>query len=369
MSVPPTDSDAIVAVYRQRATDFSRQKEQFARRANRISHARVATFLAAGICFLAGGLADSGNALYLTTAIVLSVVFLSLVWFYGRVLAESERFGQLSEINSQSAARVRRTWKRIPATSAETPSDEAALADDLDLFGEASLFHLVSMANTPIGIKTLSDWLLHPADPATVVQRQQAVAELAPAMEMRQELHRRGLKVADRKTDPARFLHWAEAEPWLAKRQWLKWASACLPVLLLVSVVLGAMGIWPPSTWMLPFAANVVLGSVFCKQMHEIFGSISTRHGEIGHYADLFQWIDAMPVTSAHLTQLQQQTGAHDVEAGHEIQRLGRIMDLANLRFSSMAYFLPIGHCVGFPHLGTSGTLAAVQRTPRAAVV
>ncbi len=340
MPSSPADSDAIVALYRQRTNDFGRQTDRLARRANRISHARVATFLVAGVCFLAGGLAEFGNAGWVAAGIIMLAVFLGLVGWYGRVLAESERFGQLSQINRQAAARVQRAWRGLPVTSAGRPGAEEALAGDLDLFGEASLFHLISMANTPIGIATLSDWFLHPADPATVVKRQQAVAELAPALEMRHEFRRRGLKVADRRTDPQQFLQWAEAEPWLARRHWLKWASWCLPVVILVCAVLGAMGVVPGSAWLVPLALNVALGSLFCHQVHEIFASISSRHGEIGHYADLFQWIDATPVTSPHLEQLQQQTTAPHAEAGREIQWLGRIMELANLRFSSMAYFL-----------------------------
>lgn len=339
MPDPPSDSTPIIALYRQRAAEFGEQKEQLARRANRISHARVATFLVAGVCFLAGCVVESGNVGWFVVGTAVFAVFLSLVWWYGRVLTQSERFGQLREINNSAAARVQRAWNRIPTRSGGLPSDEEALAGDLDLFGEASLFHLVSMANTPIGIATLSDWFLHPADPASVVPRQQAVAELAPALEMRQELHRRGLNVSEDREAPDRFLQWAEAEPWLAHRQWLKWASRCLPALLLLSVILGAFGVLPSSAWIVPFVLNVVLGSVFCRQAHEIFASISTRHGEIGRYAELFQLIDETPVTSGHMVQLQQRTTSDDVEACHEIERLGRIMDLANLRFSSMAYF------------------------------
>ena len=339
MPDPQSNTDAIVALYRQRADQFGQQKKHLACRANRISHARVATFLVAGVCFLAGCVVESGNAAWLAVGAATFVVFLSLVRWYGRVLAGSAQFGQLKEINHSAIARVQRAWNRFPARSEATPSDEEALAGDLDLFGEASLFHLVSMANTPIGIATLSDWFLHPPDPATVIPRQQAVAELAPALEMRQELYRRGLKVSESTAAPKRFLQWAEAEPWLAQRQWLKWASRCLPLILLICVVLAAFDLAPPSLWMVPFVINVVLGSVHCRQAHEIFASISTRHGEIGHYADLFEVIDETPVTSSHMAQLQRQTASQEAEAAREIQQLGRIMDLANLRFSSMAYF------------------------------
>ena len=318
--------------------DFGWQEEQFARRADRISHARVATFLAAGICFLAAWLGESGSIAWFAAGGVLSLAFLSLVWFYRRVFASSERFAQLSRINREATARVLRKWKQVPLRTTDALAHEEALADDLDLFGNASLFHLVSWANTPLGIEMLGDWLLHPAEPATVSRRQQAVTELAPELDMRQELHRRGLKVAARKTNPSRFLQWAETEPWLAHRHWLKWASRCLPVLIPVCVLLWAAGVVPMSTFLVPFMANVAIGSVFCRQMHAIFESICTRHGEVGHYADLFQSIAEMPAGSDHLIALQRQTADQGIEACGEIQRLGQIMDLANLRFSAVHF-------------------------------
>lgn len=334
------DGSSIVSLYRQRTVEFGEQKEQYARRANWISHARVATFLVAGVCFVAGFVVEFGALGWFASGAIVFLVFLALVWWYGRVLADAERFGQLREINRESVARVQRAWKLIPLAPGGTPTDSEALAGDLDLFGEASLFHLVSTANTPIGRSTLGDWFLRPVDPATVSSRQQAVTELARSLEMRQELQRRGLRVLASRTTPDRFLQWTEGKPWLAKRQWLKWASRLLPILLLACIVLGALGVVPSSTWMIPFVLNVVLGSVYCRQVHEIFASVSSRHGEIGYYADLFQLIDQHPVAAAHLVALQQQTTAHGIEAGLEIQRLGRIMDMANLRFSSMAYFL-----------------------------
>ena len=58
-----------------------------------------------------------------------------------------------------------------------TASDGLRTSDDLDLFGKASLFHLLCVANTPMGVQTLRQWLLHPADPAEIASRQEAVRE------------------------------------------------------------------------------------------------------------------------------------------------------------------------------------------------
>ena len=69
-------------------------------------------------------------------------------------------------------------------------SDEHPYAGDLDLFGPQSLFALLNMARTSSGQQTLARWLLAGAGRDEVLARQAAVAELAAAVELREELWR-----------------------------------------------------------------------------------------------------------------------------------------------------------------------------------
>jgi hypothetical protein len=66
--------------------------------------------------------------------------------------------------------------------------DEHLYARDLDLFGPGSLFELLSQARTPIGEETLADWLKRPAPPSVVRARQSAIVELAPRIDLREDL-------------------------------------------------------------------------------------------------------------------------------------------------------------------------------------
>ena len=75
----------------------------------------------------------------------------------------------------------------------EGADGESLLADhpfarDLDLFGPASLFQLLNTARTEAGEATLAEWLAAPAEPREIVARQQAVAELAPKIDLREDL-------------------------------------------------------------------------------------------------------------------------------------------------------------------------------------
>ena len=129
----------------------------------------------------------------------------------------------LRQINEQAIARLRRDWKGLPETRVEVPPEHQAVAADLDLFGHASLFHLLCSANTPLGIRVLRDWLLEPASPDEIQRRQHATAELAPHLDLRQTLILEGRLLADRGRTAERFVEWAEGDPWLAARPWLRW--------------------------------------------------------------------------------------------------------------------------------------------------
>ena len=81
---------------------------------------------------------------------------------------------------------------------------------DLDIVGRASLFQLLDTTATRMGRETLAAWLLAPADPMVATARQGAVAELAPLLDLRQEIELRGRAASGAETDPEPFLAWAE---------------------------------------------------------------------------------------------------------------------------------------------------------------
>ena len=91
-------------------------------------------------------------------------------------------------------------------------------ARDLDLFGKGSLFELLCTARTQVGVETLAEWLLHPADPDTVRSRQLAVDDLRSQVDWREEL----AVVADEARSGVHataLAAWGEAAPLLASRR------------------------------------------------------------------------------------------------------------------------------------------------------
>src|SRR5262245_6207693 len=66
--------------------------------------------------------------------------------------------------------------------------DSHPYAIDLDIFGKASLFQLLSQARTRSGEQTLANWLMAAASPLEIAKRQQAVDELRNNLDLREDL-------------------------------------------------------------------------------------------------------------------------------------------------------------------------------------
>ena len=114
--------------------------------------------------------------------------FLSLAVVHDRVLTALDRARRAVSVYEGGLARIEDRWSGTGATGeAYAPADHPYAAD-LDLFGEGSIFQLLSAARLHAGEQTLACWLLAPADPATIGARQAAVDDLRGRVDLREQL-------------------------------------------------------------------------------------------------------------------------------------------------------------------------------------
>src|SRR5690606_17376859 len=123
-------------------------------------------------------------------------------------------------------------WERLPPHPRVVVPERHAYAEDLDIFGRASLYQLLGAPATPPGRTVLEGWLLAPSEPERVAERQQAVRELARHVELREALTLDGRRlVSSSERDIREFLGWAESEPWLTRRRAVVWAARVIPAM------------------------------------------------------------------------------------------------------------------------------------------
>jgi hypothetical protein len=147
-----------------------------------------------------------------------------------RTLTESTR---LEAFYRRGLARLDDQWTGRGDPGQRFLDPKHLYARDLDLFGAGSLYELISQAASAPGQHTLADWLLHPAAPDEIVQRQAAVRELAPRLDLREQLALAAGAVHE--GSPEALTAWA-ASTELTVPHWLLYAAPPLALLWLASM-------------------------------------------------------------------------------------------------------------------------------------
>ncbi len=324
--------------YLQRSERFAALRDGCVARSKRLAHVRLGLFAAgAALLFWPGVvIARLGVPGLIISAGLLLVSFLALVVHHNRVKERRDWYEQLVQLNGEGLARLARDWGALPVGGPEAPLETRALAEDLDLFGPASLASLLGTVGTPPGRDTLRRWLLDVADPRAIRDRQAAVAELAPLIDLREEITVRGrLMVKTTAEAVERFLAWSEGEPWLlGRRRWMTWVAWTLPPIAGLLIVLNAFGFVSYATWAAVLTLNLGLTFTVRRKVHAIFHQAFAQERAFQQFAALFFRLSKTPFRSGALQRLQAELSAGGVSAGPQMQRLDRLLRLAEVRFS-----------------------------------
>ena len=89
---------------------------------------------------------------------------------------------------NRGLARLDDAWAGTGDRGDEFADPKHLYAADLDVFGDGSLFQRLCAARTRRGMATLAGWLLSPALPDAIRERQAAVDELTPNLDLREDL-------------------------------------------------------------------------------------------------------------------------------------------------------------------------------------
>ncbi len=331
-------TSAPVAWYHDRRDRFRAEAVELAARAARLANVRLLLFLGMAASAIWAYWSDPPLALILwAIAAVLLVGFIILVGRYRRVERRRRHLTGLADLADEALLRIARDWKALPLRHDDRADPSHPYAGDLDLLERGSLLHLVESVGTRVGADTLQRWLLAPAEPATIRERQAAVAELAPLAEWREELIWRGRATGTPSPDPEPFLAWAEDAPFLVERQALLWGARISPPLFWVLLLAHGGGLigWP--FWLIPLAANLLLGWQLAGTAVRCLERVRYLAGAFQAYANALEHLADTTFAAPTLRGLQDVLRTEGRTAPEAIRRLDRLVRLAQPA-SSMVY-------------------------------
>lgn len=327
-----------VAVYAERAERFDREAAARTATVGAYGTWRLVLFAAAvaGAWWqFASGQGTAAGAVLAGAAVAFAVLVV-------RQRAARHRLRRaefMADCNRAGIARVERRWADLPPAPRITASARHDYAADLDLSGDASLLRLVGTCGTAPGWRTLQSWLLGRADPETVALRQEAVREMAAAMDFRDRLAAEARLAEAAPTE--RFLRWAEGDSWLPNHRWVRITALVLTPVNLAAIALYAVGAAPTAALAWALLVSVIVRTLRRKAIRQVFAEAGDGESGVRRYGDLLGHLHGAPLTSRYMTRVRRRIGEGPRAAPEEIARLRRLLDLADVRRSPL-FHLPL---------------------------
>lgn len=207
---------------------------------------------------------------------------------------------------------------------------------DLDIFGKYSIFQLINRTSTRFGKKLLAQWLSKPAVNTTIANRQEAVKELGPMLDFRQELQAHGRTAQGEQTETKYLFEWIKEPSTILQNFLYRILVIALPLASLVSIVLASLGVVQLGLPLLIIVINIgVLGTVFNKAK-DIYQKTISSNELLKAYEAQIALVENTHFDSEYLNRLKASFVHEQVKASKVIQQLQFILDNLHNRANLM---------------------------------
>jgi MutS domain V len=324
-SVPPSNPSPSEE-YKRRQQAREMQVAHFEKLHLRFGNLRLLVVIATLIAAWFSLHRDAFSAWWLLLALLL---FLTIAILHAKVLRQRSCAERAVDFYRNGLARIEDRWidsdkPGTGQTRSRIDAHSSLYATDLDLFGQASLFELLSLARTRMGEDTLAAWLLSPSPVAEITQRHAAVAELRNRLDLREDVAILGedLKVG---IHPDALMQWAEAPNQLT-HSWLRWFS-----LLLAIAAIAAAIVWAKFGAKTPFFAIVIVETIITALLHKRTAAVlhATEHAleDLQLLSSLLARLEHEQFATLRLPALKMELSSHHLAGSQAIARLRTIVE------------------------------------------
>jgi hypothetical protein len=316
-------------IYAGRLAERTGRLRALENRRSRIGSLRLLVFLAIAALLWA---AFHGISLWWTAVPV--GFFIGLVWWQSRVEWDAECLRRAIRFYERGIARLEHRWQGTGESGDRFLDPHHPYSIDLDIFGRAGLFELLSTARTRGGESRLAAWLQTASPLDELRARHRAVDELRPMLDLREQIailgddFRAGVH-------PEQLALWA-GEPAHPFPAWMRALALTFSLLAFAAIV------WWVATEFVDLDARLALlaiGSIeglFALSIRARILPIVHAVEDPAHDLDLLSQIlaavEAQYFHSPRLAALRSAIDVNGATASHRIHRLHRWMELLDSR-------------------------------------
>ncbi|HMG66321.1 MAG TPA: hypothetical protein VK588_01500, partial [Chitinophagaceae bacterium] len=325
-----------INIYRQKLEGLNTTEKKFIQRKKLLSWLRGLSILASFLL------------LWQLWPVSIPIAFAAFIIFFGLFLIivvkdlknkdEIENTRILVQINVQEIEILDHHFLTLPDGQNLRPENHP-YANDLDIFGRASIYQYVNRTVSEQGNQRFAAWLLDPAEPKIILQRQEAAKELTSQVAWRHQLRAYGLKNPLSLAAEKKVAYWLKTGNRFIDNIYWKITRFLFPAITLTILILFLIGLLSPSIFYpltivffgFAYAVTRIIMPHYLL-LNKIVPDLETLQNSIG-------WIEDAFFKSELLSKLKNDFKTPSSKASTLIKDLKKILERFDYRFNPLIHF------------------------------
>lgn len=282
----------------------------------------------------------NGSFILLPVTALFIAIFLFILAKHLANNASIENLQRLIQISETEIQVLDHHFTHLPDGSQYKPENHE-YANDLDIFGRASLFQYINRCTSEQGKKLFAGWLLDPASSEIIIERQDAVKELSQKFEWRQQLQSYGIAHSINIDTEKKIENWLlEDFQFMNKTHW-KLLRFILPAISFALLILHLLDIIPSGIFYPAIFLMLVISFGISKMIMPSFTKLNKVAPQLETLSDSVSWIEKGDFKSKLLIALRSKYIDGSVPSSQTIKKLKKILDNTDIRLNPLV-FIPL---------------------------
>jgi len=274
------------------------------------------------------------NKLYAAgAAAVVLFIFIKIIYKDLANRAAIKKLGHLIQINKDELLALEGKYYHFEDGAKFIPHDHF-YANDMDVFGHASLFQFLNRTTSELGAKKTADWLLAPANTETIIERQDAVKELSTLNIWRQNIHAIGKENSIKESTLVTIKNWLAEPTLLLQFKLWQWLRYLLPAIILTACVLTIFDVMSLQYLYPILFIYFVIAFQINKLVAPLHNKLSVMVSDLDVLSESIACIETQAFKAPLLAKLKIDLQQHNSTASLKINKLKKILDRLDLRYN-----------------------------------
>ncbi len=276
-----------------------------------------------------------GTIYVIVASILLLLIFIQLIKADLKNQAKIEHTQRLININTNEIKFLAGEYLEFDNGFEHIPK-EHEYANDLDIFGRASLFQYLNRTTSEPGSQSLAEYLKFPATIPVIKERQNAVKELSGKIVWIQNLRSYGLKNKITFSTKDRLGNWIKEPPVFSGFKPWKWLRYLLPAIILTVVTLYIFDEVGDTIFYSSLFIFAIIAYQVNKYVAPIHDQLSKAADELSTLSESISLIEKEKFESPLLQKWQAIFVEQHKKVSDDISKLKNILDKLDIRYNML---------------------------------